>query len=265
MPSLRAGQTSRCMLRTKPYSPRSAPKWASSRNHGAIFASCFPCGCQRPNTTRYEAKPWCTPANVCTVPSLHRCVYTTDSIFYFLQFTLYNPETSAVGLEEPLGVPGRLPSDHPPPPGDWRDRCPAHKWYFTAPGANEESDLRINLATVKLTDAVLKRTQFARGSTQYRKSVPWRLREELENDSRIHPLGWGFVLRFEFDMVVFLCIWFTVAVLLSVGLLGLYIAPSGPAHGQPGVAVAIFMAPIGFVGTWFGFACAYGKQRKYLD
>ena len=55
IPSLRAGQTSRCILRTKPYSPRSAPKWASSRNHGAIFASCSPCGCRRPNTTRYES------------------------------------------------------------------------------------------------------------------------------------------------------------------------------------------------------------------
>jgi hypothetical protein len=66
-------------------------------------------------------------------------------------------------------------------------------------------------------------------------------------------------------MIVFLCIWVTVAVLLSVSLLGLYIAPSGPAHGQPGVAVTIFMAPIGFVGTWSGFACAYGKQKKNLD
>jgi len=56
IPSLRAGQTSHCMLRTKPYSPRSAPRWASSRNHGAIFALCSPCGCRRPNTTRYEAK-----------------------------------------------------------------------------------------------------------------------------------------------------------------------------------------------------------------
>jgi hypothetical protein len=80
---------------------------------------------------------------------------------------------------------------HPPPLDDWRERCLAHKWYFTAPGANEERDLRINLATATLTDAVLKRTKFAQGSTQYRKSVPWRLREELENDSRIHPVGWG--------------------------------------------------------------------------
>ncbi|KAH8794322.1 hypothetical protein F5882DRAFT_50830 [Hyaloscypha sp. PMI_1271] len=66
-------------------------------------------------------------------------------------------------------------------------------------------------------------------------------------------------------MIVLLCIWATAAVLLSVSLLGLYIAPSDPAHGQPGVAVAIFMAPTGFVGTWFRFACAYGKQRNYLD
>jgi hypothetical protein len=64
-------------------------------------------------------------------------------------------------------------------------------------------------------------------------------------------------------MIVFLCNWVTLALLLSVGLLGLYIASSGPAHGQP--SIAVFMAPIGFVGTWFGFACAYGKQKKYLD
>lgn len=128
-------------------------------------------------------------------------------------------------------------------------------------------DLRTSLAATTLTDAVLEPNKLVPNSTQYRKSVPWRLNVELGqgDDPLIYPLGWGFVLRLEFDMVVFLCIWVTVAVLLSVGLLGLYIAPGGPAHGQTGVAIAIFMTPIGFVSTWFGVACAYAKQNKYLN
>ena len=203
--------------------------------------------------------------------NLRKCysapVYGADSVFS-MQFTLYSRGPNAVGLDSPHGVQGKLPSDHPPPPEDWRQRCPADKWYFTAPRDNtkEAEDIRDSLATATLTDAVRHRAEFSHnsGSIQYRKSVPWRLKHELTSDTN-YPRGWGFVLRFEFDIVCFLCIWGTLAIVLSLGLLGLYVGPNSPAYNQPGAAVAIFMAPIGVVSTCFGLASAYAKQRKYLD
>lgn len=207
---------------------------------------------------------------ICVSASLYLCTRLT---LCSMQFTLYNLGTKAVGLDSPHGVQGKLPSDHEPPPNDWRQRCPEDKWYFTAPleNTNEVEEIRDSLATATLTDAVRHLTEFSEipGSTRYRKSVPWKLKHELGRDEPTNGSdfyrGWGFVLRFEFDMVVFLCIWGTLAVVLSLGLLGLYVGPSSPAHDQPGAAVAIFMAPIGLVGTCFGFASVYAKQEKYLD
>ena len=95
--------------------------------------------------------------------------------------------------------------------------------------------------------------------------MPWRLRNKLSAETG-HPLGWGFVVRFEFSFFVFWCIWGSLTLLLSLALLfGLYVAPNGPAHNQLGVAVAVFLAPFGFLGTVFGGVYAYAKQTGYLD
>ncbi len=88
-----------------------------------------------------------------------------------------------------------------------------------------------------------------------------RSSEEVEK-----VLGWGFVVYCEFDFFVFWCIWGMASLLLSLGLvLGLYVPANGPAHGQPGTAIAIFLAPFGLLGTVFTGAYTYAKQNKYLD
>lgn len=128
--------------------------------------------------------------------------------------------------------------------------------------------MRQCLATARLTDAVRNRTEFegAVGSMQYRKCVPWKLKNELRCDtSGRSSLGWGFVISFEFDFFSFWVIWGTVAISLAlVLLLVLYVRKNGPVHGQPGVAVAMFMAPFGVLATMFTSAYTYAKQNNYL-
>jgi hypothetical protein len=71
------------------------------------------------------------------------------------------------------------------------ERALSGRWYFTAPSAAEKMDLRTSLAPTTLTDAVLEPPKLVPNSTQYRKSVPWRLNVELGqgDDPLIYPLG----------------------------------------------------------------------------
>jgi hypothetical protein len=101
---------------------------------------------------------------------------------------------------------------------------------------------------------------------QYRRCVPWKLRNELRCDtSGRSSLGWGFVISFELDFFTFWFIWGIVAMAVALVLLFvLYVRKSGPAHDQPGVAVAMFVAPFGVLATMFASAYAYAKQNNYL-
>jgi len=190
-----------------------------------------------------------------------------------MQFTLYNNSTNAVSLDSGQALKGKLPSEHHlPPPQNWRDRCPAEEWFVHELTETEKENQRTSLATAILTDAVRNRSEFTHPagsgrSARYWKYLPWKLRQELRiEEDKVSVLGWGFVISFEFDFFVFWCICGTACLILSLALLfGLYVAPGGPAYGQPAVAVAVFMAPFGLLATVFGGAYAYAKQRKYLD
>ena len=86
-----------------------------------------------------------------------------------MQFTLYNDATNAVSLDSDEAVKGKLPSEHQPPPQNWRDRCPTDKWFFREPTESEKGNLKTSLATAILTEAVCNRSEFAHtaGSARY--------------------------------------------------------------------------------------------------
>lgn len=109
------------------------------------------------------------------------------------------------------------------------------------------------------------RSRARRSSKLYCRYVPWKVGRELGTDADDHfLLGWGFVITFEFNSVCFFVLWEVVAILLSLGLLiGLYVVENGPAHGQPGVAAAVFVAPITFVSGLCGVVYAIARQKGY--
>ena len=128
--------------------------------------------------------------------------------------------------------------------------------------------MRNYLASRVLTDAVNLRSESGRSRSRiYWRYVPWKLGQELGNDvNDPFVLGWGFVITFEFNAFLFFIFWEITALLLSLGLLfGLCVAENGPAHGQPGVAVAVFMAPIMFVLALFGVVYSIARQKRYTN
>jgi putative flippase GtrA len=92
------------------------------------------------------------------------------------------------------------------------------------------------------------------------------LRQQLKvNEYQGFALGWGFVVSFEFDFIVFGSIWVIITLLISFSLsLGLFLAPNSPAYRQVGPAIEAFMAPITIIGIVAGFICNYAKHRRYL-
>jgi hypothetical protein len=122
-----------------------------------------------------------------------------------------------------------------------------------------------SLSSRRLTDYVRKPFTCWERSTSYSLSIPLKRKNILRFEPFIAGVpGWGLVVYFEFNLIGFWCGYGVMALILSLGLLfGLYVPDNGPAHGQVGVGVAMFMAPWGLLGTVFAGAYIYATRHGY--
>jgi hypothetical protein len=158
-------------------------------------------------------------------------------------------------------------SNHPNTanPPEWRRRYPKDEWHFVSkivcPG------IKGHLGDIRLTLYVRNPSMVKSQPTNYRNWIPQKLRDKLKIKTSLGEVpGWGPVVYLQFDYFVFWCMWGCLAFVLSLSLLlELYVAESGPIHGQVGAAVGIFLAPWGLLGTVFSGVCGYAKQKGYLE
>ncbi|KAN0071056.1 hypothetical protein V8E54_010487 [Elaphomyces granulatus] len=171
--------------------------------------------------------------------------------------------TDNVVFEAP-GLSTDSPSKHCQP-SRMAQTLPKGEWHFVSksvcPG------IKGHLGDIRLTLYVRNPSMVKSQPTNYRNWIPQKLRDKLKIKTSLGEVpGWGPVVYLQFDYFVFWCMWGCLAFVLSLSLLlGLYVAESGPIHGQVGAAVGIFLAPWGLLGTVFSGVCGYAKQKGYLE